>query len=358
MNEELEKTESAVKRTWPVIMGWVGGATALIGLFASLAGGVAWLVNHHKQQTERRDQMALAQAQAKQAEYQAAVETYANILKTNPLDRAALDQQLSTAMDWVENFSVVVREDQHASDLAGPALDQIFAILDAGLARSKGTKAADVQAHIGFAHWLNQHIAEREFGSAAEQNFRAALAADPTNVYGNAMLGNYLLQNGGSVAEAMRHFAVAVSTGKALSFVRKLELGGLIYLDKAGARAALVQAANDMRKSDEPLDEEYKRRILGFCFDPLVTDHGELVESLSAVPPDDAWKTYLWLDDNTGDAQAQATVHDFISANLLEVSGKRAESLQKFRLLQQQLKEQPGTMKNEVDAAVARLSRN
>ena len=37
----------------------------------------------------------------------------------------------------------------------------LIAILDAGLARTKGAAAADVQSHLGWAHWLNQHIAER-----------------------------------------------------------------------------------------------------------------------------------------------------------------------------------------------------
>ena len=85
MNEEMQKTEATAKRTWPVVMSGVGGITALIGLFASLAGGITWLVNHHKQQTELRDEMALAQAQAKQGEYQASVQSDADVLKANPL---------------------------------------------------------------------------------------------------------------------------------------------------------------------------------------------------------------------------------------------------------------------------------
>ena len=48
--------------------------------------------------------------------------------------------------------------------------------------------------------------------------------------------------------------------------------------------------------------------------------------------------------------------HDFIHANLLEIGGKREESLEKYHLLQQELKNSPGTLKDSVDAAVARLS--
>jgi tetratricopeptide (TPR) repeat protein len=359
MTKEIQGAEQGVKRAWPVVMSWVGGATALIGLFASLAGGVTWFINHHKQQGERQAKMALAQAQAAQGEFQASVQSYGDILKIDPTYRPALDQQLNVTMLWIENFGIPAREDQNAADLSAPALDQIFAILDSGLARAKGSQAADVQAHVGWAHWLNQHIAEREFGPAAERNLRAALVADPSNAYANAMLGNWLLQTGGGFNEAIQHLNTAVATGKARAFVRSLQIGGLIYLDSKGARAELIKAANDMRKAGEPLCDDDKRRIVGFCCDPTVTDHAELVESLSSVPQDDAWNTYLWLDDRQSQGlsrKMQLEVRDFIEANLLEIAGKRQESLEKYRLLQRELLNQGSTMQGSVDAAIARLS--
>ncbi len=356
MVDETRKADQSAPGTWPTVMSWVGRTTALIGLFGTLAGGVTWLINHHKRVAEQGARMALAQAQAKQGEYQAAVETYAAVLKADPLYRPALDQQLDTAMLWAEDFHVLVPEGKDATDLSAPQLDEIMSILDAGLTRSKGTRAADIQAHLGWTHWLNQHIAEREFGHAAEQNFRAALATDPTNVYANAMLGNWMLQNRGDFNEAIKHFDIALSTGKVRPFVRALQLGGLIHLERPGARAETVKVANEMRKSSESLDGAYKTRILGFCFDPVVTGHAELHESLSAVPPDEVWNTYLWLDDNPDKAGDHVLVHQFIQANIMEISGKRRESLDQYQTLQRQLKNSPGTMKNSVDAAIARLS--
>jgi tetratricopeptide (TPR) repeat protein len=352
----MQNAEPGAKRAWSQVMTWVGGATALIGLFASLAGGITWFASHHKRGAELQTQMVLAQTQAKQGEYQAAVQTYAEILKSDALFRPALDQQLNTTMLWVEDFHVAVQEGENPAQLAGPELDQIMAILDAGLARNSGTQAADVQAHIGWAHWLNQRIAEREFGPAAEQHLRAALNSDPSNVYANGMLGNWMLQNGGSFTEAIQHLNLAVSTGKARPFVRALQLGGLMHLDDKGVRTELMKAANDMRKSNEVVDEHDRTRILTRCFDPIVTDHGELQECLSAVPPDEAWKTYLWLDNKPEDRQDDVLVHEFVEANLLEISGKQQESLEKYRLLHEELKNGSGTMKNSVDAAIARLT--
>jgi tetratricopeptide (TPR) repeat protein len=353
MEEEIQKAGADARKAWPFVMSWVGGATAILGLTATIAGGITWFVDHHKQKIERDTKMALAEAQAKQGEYQASFQSYGEILKADPLYRPAIDQQLNTVMLWVEDFHDPDPENQSS---VATALDQIMATLDSGLTRAKGSQAADVQAHIGWAHWLNQRIAEREFDPAVEQNFRAALATDPSNVYANAMLGNWMLRNRKSFSEAIQHIDTAVSTGKARAFVRTLQLGGLLYLDKKGARAEVVKAANDMRKSQESLDEGTRKSILGFCFVSVVADHAELAESLSAVPPDDAWATYLWLDDNSDNDPGQLMVHDFIKANLLEISGNRQESLDRFRLLQKKLKNQPGTMKNSVDAAIARLS--
>lgn len=356
MADEVNKVDTGAKKVWPRFMGWVGSASALIGLFASLAGGVAWILSHHHQNAERQAKMALAEAQARQGEYEASIQSYGDILKADSSYRPALDEQLNTAMLWAEDLHAIATESQSSAAVAARELDEIMPILDAGLTRSKGSEAGDVEAHIGWAHWLNQRMAEREFDSAAEKDLRAALALDPSNVYAHAMLGGWMLQTHGDFDEAIHHLDLAIATGRARPFVRAMQLGGLRYLDKPGARAAQVKAANDMRKGGEPLDETYKRGIISFCFDAAVADHGELTESLSAVPPEEAWKTYLWLDNNAAGKYGRNLMHDFIDANLLEVSGKHDEALAKFRELQQKLRDAPGSMKNSVDAGVKRLS--
>jgi hypothetical protein len=137
-----------------------------------------------------------------------------------------------------------------------------------------------------------------------------------------------------------------------------MQLGALVYLDQPGSRAEQVKIANEMRKGGEPLDEEDKSRILSFCFDPSTTDRKELAESLSAVPPDEAWQTYLWLDDNAPNDDRHSMVREFIQANLLEVSGKRTDALEKYRSLQKELKNESGSMKDSVNAAIVRLSKS
>jgi tetratricopeptide (TPR) repeat protein len=358
MENQNQKAAARPGRTWPFIDTWVGRITAIIGLIATLGGTVTWWVTRHREHAERQAQLAIAATEVDHGDYPAALQICNQLLKVDPLDRSALDAQLNVAMLWDENFSVSVPEGQSPAEIAAPELDQVLSVLEAGLTRSTGDRAADVQAHLGWAHWLNQQIAEREFGSAAEQDFRAALVSDPKNVYANAMLGDWLLLHRGDVADAARHFDIAVSTGKARPFVRALQVGGFLSRDAAGARAALVQAVNDMRRNGEPLDPDSRRRILNFCFDPLITQ-AELTESLSAVPSADAWQTYLWLDegrDQDSDAAATSIKRGFIQASLLEIGGQPQPALLQFQSLQAQLSRRPGFLQDTVNACIARLS--
>jgi tetratricopeptide (TPR) repeat protein len=348
-----DDTPRASGKAWAFLMSWTGRITALIGLGASLAGGVAWVVQHHRTHAERQAALALARSESAQSQYAAALATYNAILKDDPLNPAALEGEVNTAMLWVENFSAP------DSASAASSLDPIFTILSGGLARATSSRAADIQAHLGWAHWLNQRIAEREFGPAAEQDFRAALATDPRNVYANAMLGNWALQNGGSVPDAVQHFNIAIASGRARPFVRQLQFAGLEGRDAPGARAALMLAANDMRANSEPLDLYMQRRVLNFCCDTTLNNHAELVESLAALPRNDAWATYLWLDGSPSDQDAprlQSLYRAFIQANLAEIAGEQQQALAEYRQLRRQLAQQPGSLLDAVNASISRLT--
>ena len=345
--------EPRAKRAWAVIAAWIAGISAVLGFIGATTGFFGNIRDHFHHNAALDLQFATAQSQSRQGDYQAAVQTYADILKADPVSRPALDQQLQTTMLWVEHFHTYVKEGEDPAGMAGPQLDQIILILDAGLPRTKGTANADVEAHLGWAHWLNQHIAAREFGNTAEHDFRAALTTDPNNVYAHAMLGNWMMQNGGSFAEAVDHLHAAVATGKARPFVRALQIGGLGSSGQDGARAELVRTVNDMRKGNEPLSAEGKSRILGWCFTPEL-EPAELNAALTAAPSDEIWQTYLWLDAQPD--EEDAFQRDFIQASLTEISGNRAAALAQFRAVQQKLKAHPGSLQQKVNAAVARLS--
>ncbi len=359
MNNQLQNFEVTAKRSWGVILAWIGGITAVIGFIGTIGGGFAWFRNHHRQSSEYTARIALAQTETKQKQYRAALGTYREILKENPLDRSALDGQLDAAMLWTENFSIMVPEGKDEGDISGPPLDDIFSVLDSGLTRVQGTRSADVQAHLGWAHFLNHKISHREDDSVALENWREALKTEPNNVYAHAMLGNWLLQSGGNLSEAIGHFRIATATDRALPFVRTLQLGGLLHLEVTGARAETMKVVNQMRKAGEPLESSQRNRILTWCFDPVVTNHAELVEALGALPVDDAWKTYLWLSGNPGQESPDPDNlnQQFIHANLLELNGSRDAALTEFRSLQKKLQGHPGSLLDQVDAEIKNLNR-
>jgi hypothetical protein len=141
------------------------------------------------------------------------------------------------------------------------------------------------------------------------------------------MLGQWMLQNGGDFPTAVQHLQAAAATGQASPFVRELQIAGLTDNDdQKGARAELMRIASAMRAGSENLDSDDKRQIFNACCNITINRHAELAESLSAVPAQDAWLTYLWLEDSGGETLTnplRPLIHVFIQANLLEISGQR-----------------------------------
>jgi tetratricopeptide (TPR) repeat protein len=339
------------------------GVAALMGLLLAATGwmGVGPLAAYRARKAAIDELFATARTQSI-ADYQAAFKTYQNLLKIDPRNPSAMDLQLNTAMRWLENFQVTVVEGRKLEDLAAALLDEITPVLDAGLARTSGppSRAADIQAHIGWGRWLNSKLAYRGETGAAERDLRQALATDPSNVFAHVMLGKVMMQTGGQTEEALRHFRIAGEQNRERPFVRALQLGAMIYPHDGETRLELIRVANDMRRNGEPLNDRQRSRILT-TYNPTVNSAEEIKEALSAVPPADAWATYNWLDapvTSPGDVAYQRLRHDFIQASLLEIEGKREAALAAFESLRGELKRRKynGRIVSHVDTAIKRLS--
>jgi tetratricopeptide (TPR) repeat protein len=333
-----------------------GGAVLL--LLVLVAIGIGPWNAYRARKTALNDMLATARTQMGRADYESAFQTYGNVLKTEPGDRRVMDLQVDAAMRWVEEFHIVALEGVKAEDLAGSRLAEIMPVLDAGLARAEGQhpRDADILAHIGWAHWLNRKIAQREVAPVAQRDLRQALSMDPKNVFAHAMLANWMMQTGGGTEEALSHFRIALEQNRERAWVRRMELGVLVYPRSDPARIALMQTVNDMRRDGEDIPDGQKRRILS-SFNPTVNTAEELKTSLTAVSPADAWATYVWLDDQKTDDQPVRRA--FIQASLQEIEGKRTEALAAFTQLRGELKRlgYDGRIATYVDAAIARLSK-
>jgi tetratricopeptide (TPR) repeat protein len=343
---------------------FVLGTALLIGLALAASGwlGVGpW--NKYRERTAAISQMfATARTEADRGEYESAFKTYQDLLKTDPGNRVAKDRQVDVAMGWLDDFHVIASDGGDVESLAATRLSEIIPLLDAGLARANGQRprAADILAHIGWAHWLNQKLAHREFGPRAERDLRLALQLDTVNVFAHAMLGNWIMQTGGRTEEALMHFRIAVEGNRARPLVRQMQLGVLVYPRDPETRTALIRLANEMRRNGEPIDDQEKNRILT-AYDPTVNSAEELSETLSAVPANEAWPTYLWLDTRSTDGanlDYQRLKHDFIYASILEIERNREYALSAFQRLRTELKGRryDGRIVTYVDNAITRLS--
>lgn len=351
-----------LSRTGPLpapLLWSAAAAVATIAILLALGVGIGPWRASRERSAHVAQLLKTAATQSSQADHESAFDTYQQILGLEPTSRAALDGQVDAAMRWVEGFHVLVGEGQKAEDLAGPPLARLKTVFEAGLARTSGhdARAADILAHLGWTHWLNQKIAFKEF-DGAERFFRQSLAIDSSNVFANAMLGNWLLQTRGDRAAAMRHFQAAVSTGKERPLVRQMQLGGLLYNDEPGMHAEFARALNEMRTNGEPLEPGIKGRA-GYLYDVTVGEGTEFRDVLTAVPPDESWKTYLWLAPEAPADRGQQYRRDFVHASLAEFSGDRIVAASEFKTLLPKLKAEGMSyrMTGYAEAAVARLSR-
>lgn len=339
MPKQRGPSEPPIQRAWGVTAAWIAGITTVIGFIGTLSGAFGNLSERLHRHKDSDREIAVAQTQLKEAEFPQAFATYSAVLKADPGYKPAVDGQLAAAERWVEHFEVDSTEDKAAVARATADLNQLSELFYAASADLKSTALADVQAHIGWVHWLQHHLLGQDTKAAAERDLRAALAIEPGNVYANAMLGNITAQTYGSLSDAVHEFDTAVASGKERAYVRRLQLAGLIRFEVPGARAALMRTLNAMRKGGEPLDADTRLNARGFCCVPEETTHEQWVETLTAVPSEEAFQTYVWLNDtNTDLSPSVLALHRlYVRALLTEIAGDRAGALQQLRDLNRKI---------------------
>ena len=333
---------------------WVAGITAIIGLITGLSGVVGPVKGWWTQGRQAKTMLATALKQEEVGEYSAAFDTLSEILKSDPGNTAALHARLDVSMLWIEGTRVPRHNVDDYTAQARTLFDRLAPVLEAGLGGGKDYRSADVVAHLGWLNLLRARIVGQN--GRIEEHIQRALEMDAGNVYANAMMGEWLLLTGGSLDEAKTHFTTALKNGKAKEFIRGCQLEGMIYDDSAGVPAELIRVANQMRKNKDPISDADRGRIHSY-YSPIIGSDAQLREVLSAVPPDEAWATYLWASGADEDSTSpDKTERRFIQANLDEVAGNRTEALEIYRELQKDLKDPNARVAQRTRDAVRRLS--
>jgi hypothetical protein len=346
---ESAQPNPAPKR-WSGPLKSIGAVSAAISFLLALnqvTGVVQNFRIHHQEFGEAT--RAGEQAQERH-DYPAAFASFKHAAELDPIDRRAQEQETKAAMLWLENAHGT--QERSFTDLA----NQLLPVLDKGLSRAKGSAAADILAHVGWANFLRYRDGVRE-GVTVEENFRQALSKDSSNVYAHAMWGFWILWQGGKLAAANDHFSAALVSGRESDYVRDLRLHALLNAQRDETDAELLRMANDTRKKGEAMSEPQRRPILENVFGERVNDHNRLVQILSVLPVNETEATYDWLNagDNNPWVEGQA-FRPFIVANLREIAGDRTQALSIYRTLQAELRGKPVSLVPQVDEAIKRLS--
>ena len=221
------------------VVGAIGAVVSLLLGLNQLTGVVQHFRIHRKEFSEA---MASGNQEQRRGDNAAAFRSFKHAAELDPIDRDAQTSEAQAAMLWLE--TVHEQQNQTFTDVA----NQVLPVLDAALVKAKGSEAGDLLAHIAWANYLKYRDGLRE-GIEVDQNLKAALTADPNNVYAHAMSGFWILFQGDDMKSAESHFSSALATGRARPYVRDLQVSALTNGDDAEKDAAALRVANEMRKS-------------------------------------------------------------------------------------------------------------
>jgi len=320
---------------------------------ALLVAGGAWL--GVPPYLERREQNAQAAALVEKSRTQAEAGNHAGAWKlleeanaVAPASREVFEAQEQLAMKLLRragiNFSGGNR------DGLEDFVNRLLPVLSRGTSGAKGGRLANLLAHMGWADYLRGGRA----GSGEPdptRRYRSALEADPGNVYAHAMWGFELLRNRAApeaLAEAKKHFAAALETGREREYLRTLQVSALlqsytnVWIEDPERHKEAIRVANEMRTGGETLPTQgwgrgsFKRKLWSIYYFRFVTSD-EQEPILAALPPAEHLVLFRWLypeDDLRADKGAPS-LFDYLTvrAQLEEQAGDRAAALASYRRL-------------------------
>jgi tetratricopeptide (TPR) repeat protein len=331
---------------------------ALLVLVSLLVVGSVWRgLSWH---FERREQTRQVTALVKQGQLQADSGNYASAW--NLLERAAgIDPASSEVIAARERLAMEWLENARGSELTGSLkeiADKVSPVLSRGAVAGKGERAADLLAHMGWADFLR--LRQGVGGLDPTQHYRRAIEIDPSNVFAHTMWGFEILRQGGSVADANRHFAIALESKRKREYVRHMQISALLWTHHPELESEAIRVANEMRSAGETMpagtpDASDTWRLWSIYYSRLIFGHDK-AQFLSALPPADHLATFRWLFPENQLPREKYHSYLYILAQLQELNGDRAKALASYRQLRLQLGSQRGRLVDQSDAAIKRLS--
>jgi TIR domain len=329
-------------------------AVAVLLLAAGLWQGLSW-------HFARREQTRRVTVLVKQTELQANSGNYAsawNVLEQasalHPAPSEVIDAQERLAMDWLDN----ARGSQLSGNLKDIA-DKVSPVLSRGAVAAKGQRAADLLAHMGWADFLRSR--EGAGGLDPTQNYRRAIEIDPSNVFAHTMWGFDILTRSDSVAEANKHFIIALQSKRKRDYVRHMQVSALLWAHDPEREDEALRVANEIRRAGETmpggiLERSDAWRLWNIYYSRLVNG-SDRAQFLSALSPADHLATFRWLYPADQFPKDKQHLYLYILAQLQELNGDRTSALASFHQLQSQLGNERGPVADGANAAIKRLSK-
>ena len=343
---------------WQVIgnvLKWVGGVTALLSLFL-----VAQQVNNVLSTwTDRQESVAAlimaSDLQASAGDYAGAWGLLEQALTLEPGSTRVQAHRVDLAMLWVRNVSRT--GDQTFSEIVNPLLPSLYL----GAVRSGSSERADALAHIGWSNALRARDGVRRL--AIDEQFDAALVADPDNVFAHTWQATWLYMRENNVDYdkpridlARTHFKAALASGQRRQWIRSMQLSSYINsYDTAAEIEAIAVVASIKAEGSSFLAHAatFEQALTN-----LVVGHGDRAANLrEAALNRFTWneilEIYNWVLSERPDTDTDAQER-YALARLTELTGEPAKALTMYRSLLADASE-GYTFSRELADAVARL---
>ena len=346
------------------LLKWVGGVTAVISLILGLYQVTQLVSSNRERQRHIAELLAIGKEQQGAGDYPAAWASFERALNsadeggqiaklTGRLDaerRQIREAQEDLAMMWLENIRVA--EGQKFSDI----VDKLVPVLDRGIASATGVRKADLLAHVGWAYFLKTK--DGSGNTNPEQYYRQALEIDPANPYAHAHWGHWILWKGGNLEEAKRHFSAAVASGRALPYVRTIQLAALRNSRSESTDGEFLRIVNDMRKNHEQIDARTRSDVYAIIYSALSPSEG--FQRLTAtVPATEQIATIRALFSEADFDPSKIPTREAYLATLQEAAGLPDEALKTWLALRSNLPANtPRPVVARADAAIKRLSQH
>ncbi|MGH7470130.1 MAG: hypothetical protein ACRENP_19465 [Longimicrobiales bacterium] len=365
-NKGAATGQPRTRSRWETIRNWITGITAVLTLGFGLNQALQITSDTRERQRQIAEFQTVATQQRATGDFAAAWTSLEQALKV-----AETGGRLAKLFGQLSDERLAIRAAQE--DLAMERLrnaqllgqswamfvEQPAVILNRGVASASGARKADLLAHLGWATFLrSRDPASMDLDPVPL--YQQAVQHDSVNPYAHAHWGHWLLWHKDTREEANQHFAAAASSGRALPYVRSMQLAAVKNLGSEG-EAELLRVVDAMRQNNEVIDTQTRvdlyTRYSFAC--GLRHDSKRMAEFLAAVPAEAQLSTFRSLYYGEYEARLdewKRMGRDACLGTLLEAAGQRDEALKVWQALRQNQRAQSNGMSARALVAIQRLS--